>query len=255
MKTMKRHFIYILAVPEVMILTGIYYYFWRIGYTHGIAGYPEYLGMGKFILMGIYALLTGIILFFTGAFRYRRLRVGNIILRQWGVMLAVNLITFLQLSLTAKHLVAKRPMFDATVVQAVFIVIYAFAADLIIKYYRMAGKMLVIGEGGEDIREGGSLDGYSIAAIDTEEHSMVDISSLFEKADGFDAILIRRSDETMEYLIKHCLERKKAVYLTRKDPMIYGVSRVREAGKSYILVLGMGEDEGRLFDRVRAYLA
>lgn len=254
MKAVKSYYLYILAIIEVVLLTAVYYYFWRIGYTHGIAGYPEYLGMGKFILMGIYAVLTGILFALSGAFRYRRLRAGNIIVRQWGVMLMVNIITFMQLSLTAKHLVAKRPMFDATIAQAVFIVIYTLAADLLIKHYRMAGTMLVTGEGGEGLKVGASLDGYSIAEIDNENHTMVDISTLFEKADKYDAVLIQKRDETMEYLIKHCLEKKKGVYLTREDSVIYGVSRVREAGKNYILVLGIGEEDGKLFDRVRAYL-
>ena len=61
MKAVKSYYLYILAIIEVVLLTAVYYYFWRIGYTHGIAGYPEYLGMGKFILMGIYAVLTGIL--------------------------------------------------------------------------------------------------------------------------------------------------------------------------------------------------
>ena len=262
MKSIKTIYIYIIAITETAVLTGLYYYFWRIGYTHGIAGYPEYLGLGKYILMGVYALLTAIMLYFTGALRYRRLRAGSIIIRQWGVMLAVNIITYMQLSLTAKHLVAKRPMFDATVAQFIFIFAYTLLADFLIKHYSMAGRMLVVGGAGaeegkglaEGIKEGGSLDGYRIASIDKEKHTMVDISSLFEKADAYDAVLIREKDETTEYLIKHCLEKKKAVYLAKEDPVIYGVSRVREAGTDYILVLGMGEDSGKLFGKLRAYL-
>ena len=259
MMNSKRFFIYILVLVEIVLLTGIYYYFWRIGYTHGIAGYPEYLGLGKYILMGVYAALAILILYFAGAFRYRRLRAGNLIIIQWGVMLAVNLITFMQLSLTAKHLVAKRPMFDATVAQFILIFVYTLAADFLIKHFSMAGKMLVIGgsenDGGDQIKAGGALDGYNILEVDTDKHSMVDMSVLFEKIDRYDAVLIRGGDETTEYLIKHCLEKKKAVYLAKEDPVVYGVSRVRDTGVNYVLVLGIGDENAGLFDRVRAYLA
>lgn len=248
-RNIKRYFILISAITEVAVLTTIYYYFWRIGYTHGIEGYPEYLGAGKFILMGVYAALAAILLYFTGAFRFGRLRVGNIIIRQWGVMLAVNIITFMQLSLTAKHLVAKRPMFDATVAQVVLIALYTIAADFVIKRYSVAGKMLAIGN--TEIK---SLDGYKITETDTEKHTMVDISSLFKKTDEYDAVLIQERDETSEYLIKHCMEKKKAVYFSKKDPTIYGVKRMRQNGINYILVLGMDEGEGKFLDRARAYL-
>ena len=255
MNRIKSLYNYILSLAEVVILTGIYYYFWRIGYTHGIAGYPEYLGMGKYILMGVYALLTALIFYFTGAFRYGRLRAVNIILRQMALILTVNIITYMQLSLTAKHLVAKRPMFDATLAQFVFIILFGALADFIIKHFSMAGRMLVLGEASKDSKELTSLDGYKIAETDTSKHTMVDMSSLFEKAEDYDAVLIREKDETTGYLIKHCLDKKKAVYIAKEDPVIYGVSRVKAAGTNYILVLGTGEEDGKIFSRARAYLA
>lgn len=254
MKKIKSLYNYILALAEVGILTSLYYYFWRIGYTHGIAGYPEYLGMGKYILMGVYALLTALIFYFTGAIRYGRLRAVNIILRQMALILTVNIITYMQLSLTAKHLVAKRPMFDATVAQFILIFVYALAADFLIKHFSMAGRMLVLGEASKDSKELTSLDGYKIAETDISKHTMVDMSSLFEKAEDYDAVLIREKDETTEYLIKHCLDKKKAVYIAKDDPVIYGVSRVKEADTDYILVLGVGEDNWKISGRIRAWI-
>ena len=54
------------------MLTLIYYFLWRRGYTHGISGYPEYYGYGRFVLMGIYAFLTGFFLYNAGGFRFGR---------------------------------------------------------------------------------------------------------------------------------------------------------------------------------------
>ena len=245
-------------MTEVIILTGVYYYFWRIGYTHGIEGYPEYLGAGKFILMGVYAALTAMIMCFTGALRYSGLRVSNILIRQCGVMIAVNIITFMQLSLTAKHLVAKRPMFDAMVVQILFMFLYTIGVSFLIKHYSIAGKMLVLGggdEGTEMLEIGKSLDGYRIHGIDTEKHTIVDISGIQEKADEYDAVFIQNKDETTNYIIEYCLKKKKAIYIAEEDPLIYGVKRSSDKGFGYVMVLGMESNERKFFDRVRAYLA
>lgn len=251
MTYLKRIYIYILALAETAVLTGLYYFFWRIGYTHGIPGYPEYLGSGKFVLMIVYALMTVLIMHFAGGFRFRRIRAGNIIIKQWGVMIAVNLITFLQLSLTAKHMVARRPMFDATVAQYIFIVLYAIIVDTILRRCIAAGQMLVIGDGIED---GTLIDDYRVAASDKESHDMTDLTPLFEKADSYDAVLIKSVDETTSCMIRHCLEKKIPVYMAKDTPLIYGVNRMKEADMNYVLVLGMDSDEAHLLDKVRAYL-
>lgn len=251
MTYLKRIYIYILALAETAVLTGLYYFFWRIGYTHGIPGYPEYLGSGKFVLMIVYALMTVLIMHFAGGFRFRRVRAGNIIIKQWGVMIAVNLITFLQLSLTAKHMVARRPMFDATVAQLIFIILYTLVADIILRRCIAAGQMLVIGDGIED---GTLIDGYRVAASDTESHDMTDLSQLFEKADSYDAVLSKSVSETTPCLIRHCLEKKIPIYMAKDTPLIYGVNRMKEADTNYVLVLGMDSDEAHLLDKVRAYL-
>ena len=250
-KKIKPYITVILGIVETICLTGIYYYWWRIGYTHGIPGYPEYYGFGKLVLTGVYALMVWIIAYFTGGFRFRRLRALNIIIKQLCVILAVNLITFLQLGLTAKQMVAKRPMFDATVSQTAFIILFVLAADAVIRRRNLAGRMLVIGDG---IRQGNTVDGYRIEEEIPGPHGMTELNTLLERISGYDAVLVCGSDETTEYIIRHCLERRVAVYTARPEPLIYGVGRMKDDGMSYVLVLGIDDDEGRFFDRIRAYL-
>ena len=252
MKTKGRLFTGVAAVSETVIITGIYYYFWRIGYTHGIPGYPEYLGMGKFILMAVYALLTGIVFSFGGCFRYGRLKAPGLVIRQWASVLAVNIITYLQLSLTAKHLVAKRPIFDASAWQAVLIVIFVLIADLIMRRMRSYGKMIVVGDG---IAEGTFIDGYAVSDVVKASGDMTGISSLFDKIDSYDAAAVTGRGEAFPLIIRHCLEKGIPAYVSSGEPLIYGVRRKSGDGSGYVLVMGISDGEGRLLDRVRAYLA
>ena len=143
----RKNRIRILVLLETVMLTLIYYLLWRRGYTHGISGYPEYLGYGRFVLMGVYAALTAIFVHATGGFRFGRTGNLSLILIQWVTMLAVNIITYFQLSLTAKELVAKRPMFDVTVVQAAAIAVFIVIVRAAYIKHQLFAKMLFVGKG------------------------------------------------------------------------------------------------------------
>ena len=253
MKKVRTYYIYILALTETALLTAVYYYFWRIGYTHGIPGYPEYLGVGKFVLMAVYALMTGLIMYFAGGFRYRRVRPGNIIIRQWGIILVVNLITYLQLSLTAKHMVARRPIFDATVIQFILIFIYALLTDLVTRRIHVAGRMIVFADD-DSIENGYLIDGYKVAEVRKGDRGMTSLTALFELTAQYDAVLVGRQDETTKYIIRHCLDKKIPIYIGRDEPLIQGVSRMKDDARNYVLILGMGDGGNRFFDRIRSYL-
>ncbi len=247
----RRYITCILGIIETVILTGIYYLLWRIGYTHGIPGYPEYLGFGKFVLMAIYAFMLVVVMFFSGGFSYGKFKPVSIIVRQWFTILAVNVITYMQLSLTAKHLVAKRPMFDATVIQAVLIVVYAIISDAIEKRFRAKGSMIAVGDG---IEEGQVIDGYKVSDVERGSHDMTGISHLFDRIDSHDAVAVSGRDEAFPLIIRHCIEKRIPVYVSATNPLVYGVRRPDSDGENYVLVLGINDGSSGFIDRMRAYL-
>ena len=251
LKKFKPYFVGTMSVLETVILTGIYYFFWRIGYSHGLPGYPEYFGKGKYILMIVYFILIILLMYYTGGFKYGRMRVLNIVIKQWGVLFAANLITYLQLSLTAGQPVAKRPMFDATLVQIAFIIILVLFADFAIKRYHVFGKMIAIGDG---IEIGASLDGYRVFDIVSESISIIQLTKLLDKIDEYDAVLINREDELTDHIIDHGIQKKLSIYISRKKPLIYGINRVNDHGRDYVLIVGREGEENRIFDKLRAYL-
>lgn len=251
LKKIKPYYIGILSWLEVFALTIFYYFFWRIGYSHGYPGYPEYFGRGKYVLMAVYVLITGFLLFFSKGYRFGRVRVLNLVLKQWGIVLTVNIITYLQLSLIAGEAVAKRPLFEATIIQLLFVIMLIILADYSIKHYHVFGRMIVIGTGMEI---GASVDGYRVFNVCAERSSILDLTKMLNMIEGYDAILIKEEDEVTPYIIEDCLLKRKPVYIAKKESLLYGVNRIHDRDNNYILIIGKETGEERFWDHVRAYL-
>ncbi len=238
------------AALEVIILTYIYYHFWRIGYTHGISGYPEYLGMGRFVLCGVYAALIAVLIQLAGGFRFGRKRAVSIILIQWIMILAANVFTYFQLSLTAKELVAKRPLFDCSLAEFLAVMIYIAALRVIRGRMHLSNRMLLIGD---KVDTGSLVDGYRVY----EAWADRDFESLSGRISEFDAVMVSGLEERRMYEIVHfCMEGGIPTYIAHEKELIHGVSRgFTDKGMNYILVRRIGEGwiDGVL-DIVKAYL-
>ena len=247
---LRKNRIRILALTETVMLTLIYYVLWRRGYTHGISGYPEYLGYGRFVLMGVYAVLTAIFVHSTGGFRFGRTGNLSLILIQWVTVLAVNIITYFQLSLTAKELVAKRPMFDVTVVQAAAVVVFIVIVRAAYIRHQLFARMLFVGKG---IETGTTVDGYRVKEVLTEYSE----GELEKRLGSFDAVLIYGVEELHMYkILEQCSRKGVPAYVAQEKALIHGVNRGNnENGLNFVLVKGVGERwiDG-ILEVVRGYL-
>lgn len=111
---------------EIGLLTLAYYFIWRNSYDRGT--FPAYFGYGKYVLTGVYALLT-IVMFHTfDGFQFGYLRLTEVTVCQCLALILVNFITYLQLCLIANQLVAAAPLLILTVLEAaiafLFILLY-----------------------------------------------------------------------------------------------------------------------------------
>ena len=93
---------------EVTLLTAVYYFMWRQGQDAGM--FPQYHGNGKYILGGIYGLLSLVMLVCLDGFRFGYLRISDTLLSQWIALFLVNFITYWQHCLVANSLVSPAPM-------------------------------------------------------------------------------------------------------------------------------------------------
>ena len=85
---------------EVAFLTGLYYIFWSNGYN-APQFLSSFLGYGHIILVGIYAVLTVVLLSAFDGLLFGYLKISDMLLSQWLCMLIVNFITYWQLCLIA----------------------------------------------------------------------------------------------------------------------------------------------------------
>lgn len=116
------------AFFEIAVLSGLYYIIWRTFYRP--AGHFPYYGSGKFVLVGVYALLLIIIFYFCDSLRFGYLKATDAAIAQWIAIVIVNFITYFQLCLISNHMLKAFPMILLTVIDFLICVIcvYMFTA-------------------------------------------------------------------------------------------------------------------------------
>lgn len=93
---------------EVLLLSVLYYFMWRLGYESG--EFPNYHYNGKYVLSGVYGLLTILLFSSLDGFKVGQLKTADIVMGQWIALFIVNFITYFQLCLIANHMVSPVPM-------------------------------------------------------------------------------------------------------------------------------------------------
>ena len=96
------------GILEILLLTVLYYQAFRNGYPEGT--FPAYYGYGKYVLSGVYALLTVVLLWNFEGFKFGYLKTTDVLVSQWIALLMANFITYWQLCLIANVLITPVPM-------------------------------------------------------------------------------------------------------------------------------------------------
>ena len=96
------------AILEIAILSVLAYLFWRHGYDKNL--FPTYYGRGKFLLMGVYAVLIIVVFHLCDCFKYGYLKLIDVIISQWISVFIVDFITYFQLCLIANKMVSPLPI-------------------------------------------------------------------------------------------------------------------------------------------------
>ena len=94
---------------ELIILSVVYYYIWRNEY-HPTWLFPDYPRYGKFVLAGVYGLLTMFMFFNFDGFKFGYMKKGDLMVSQVLALFATNFITYWQLCLIANVMITPVPM-------------------------------------------------------------------------------------------------------------------------------------------------
>lgn len=127
------------SLLEIIAISLVYYAVFKNGYDN--AGFHAFLGRGKFVLVGLYALLSGLFIMNTDGFQFGNLRRFDLVMAQGIGLFATNFITYFQLCLIANKMVSVVPMLVLMGIDAIlvllFVILYAASFRFLYKPYNM----------------------------------------------------------------------------------------------------------------------
>jgi len=230
------------ALVEVLALTLVYYFLWRNGYEG--PEFPDYYGNGKYVLAGVYAVLTILIYRNADGFAFGNLRRLGLCTAQWISMLMVNFITYFQLCLIANVMVSPVPMLMLTLVQSVMILLFVFAYNAL--YYRIYAPHTMLMVFGNDeavtlkFKMDSRRDKYKIKKLICVD---VGLERVCQEIEKYDCVLINDVPaEIRNDILKFCYQHKVRTYVVPKisDILMRGAYPITAMDTPIVMVKGTG---------------
>ena len=225
---------------ELLILAMVYYIVWRKCYRP--LGFPGYNGYGKYVLVGIYGLLTMFLFANFDGFKYGYLKKGDLFLSQLLAMFFVNFITYWQLGLIATFVLPIGPMLLIMGIDVVLTLVFTSAyASLYHRLYTPKNMVMIYGN-----RESVSLkfkmetrkDKYHMTKLISAEEGLEKICSQLH---NYDAVVINGVEGQLRNdLLKYCYRRAIRTYVSPKvsDIILRGASEINLFDSPLLLVRG-----------------
>lgn len=224
---------------EVLILTVIYYLVWKNSY-HMFA----YEYKGKYVLMGIYGLLTYLLFQNSDCTMFGQLNRVDLIIGQVISLFLVNFITFFQLCLIGNALLSPVPMLVLfgiqTVVSIVLILIYTTVYH---KLYAPHNMLLIFGHRdsvGLKFKMDSRKDKYNITGLISAEAGY---DAIIKKIHEYDAVILNDVPAPLRNdILKYCYRYRVRTYVAPKltDIMLRGAKNISLFDTPLLLVKGTG---------------
>ncbi|MCI9132633.1 MAG: sugar transferase [Lachnospiraceae bacterium] len=227
---------------EVAVLSYIYYIIWRICY--GEEGFYNYLGNGKYVLIGVYALLVFILFLYCDSFQYGHLKIGDVVISQCISMSIVNFITYFQLCLMANKMINALPMLGLCAIDFFLASIFTFLFTIIYHHYYLPRHMAMV-YGNENaitlkVKMDSRSDKYK---IDSLISIGIGFQKICEEIVKYDAVVINDVPAQIRNdILKFCYQNGIRTYVTPKlsDIMTRGADDITLFDTPLLLVKGQG---------------
>lgn len=228
------------SIFEVGVLSVVYYVFWRFGYdVPGLFAFK-----GKYVLMGVYALITFFLFKNMDGFEFGNLRRIDLALAQWFGSFIVNFITYFQLCLIENHLINPVPMLllvvADVVVSTIFVFSYTYIYHIIYPPYRM---IMVFGTDtalGLKVKLDSRWDKYHIEKLISAEE---DFDKICNEILKYQAVVINDVPAQIRNdILKFCYKNGIRSYVVPKitDLIMRGATAVSIFDTPILLVKGTG---------------
>ena len=241
------------GVVEIALLTILYYCVWRMGYGHGI--FPNYFGLGKYVLTGVYALLVVVLLDNFDGFKFGYLKRTDVLVSQLIAIFIANFITFWQLCLIANALINPMPMVLLMVLDALVSLVCSLLYDHFYhQLYTPKSMVMIIGNNDAvtlkfkmEVRP----DKYNVTKL---LHEDLGFENIRKQLSEYDAVIINDvSAQLRNDLLKYCYQNEIRAYVTPKisDLIVRGAKEINLFDTPLLLVKGKGLTVSqRMFKRV-----
>jgi len=230
------------GIIEALLLTIVFYYIWkhfyRLSYT------PPYFGRGKYILIGVYFVLSCIVYHMCEAFMFGRLKFQEIFISSIVANFVINFITYFEVSLISNVMVPAGPMFIIFAIDIAISGVCCFAFTALYHQIHVPHNMLLIYGSGNAIdlkfKMEKRQDRYTITEMIKYDEGMRSVIEAISRHDSCiinDVPAVVRND-----IVKYCYEKGIRTYVVPKisDIMIQGASDITLFDTPLLLVKGTG---------------
>ena len=230
------------SLLEVIVLTVAYYIVWRNGYEEGV--FPPYQFNGKYVLMGVYALLVLVLFSNTDGFQFGNLRMMELTLAQCIGLFIINFVTYFQLCLIANHMVTPVPLLILMAVDLVLCVVFIYGFTWIYhRLYAPHNMLMIYGSRGSvalKLKMDKRRDKYRVTHLMSVEEGFDKICQEVVKYDA--VILTDLPAQTRNDILKFCYRNRVRTYVTPKisDIMMRGAASISTFDTPLLLVKGTG---------------
>ena len=227
---------------EIIILTVLYYFVFRNGYDERL--FPEYARYGKYVLCGIYALLTMVLFFGMDGYKFGYLRNGDVLVSQILSLVISNFITYWQLCLIANGVITPTPMLLLTLAGVGVSLVCTFIYSAIYHRLYVPKEMaMIIGRDAAvelKFKMETRPDKYHIAKLISAEE---DLASIYEQIVKYDAVIINDVPAAVRNdILKFCYRNRIRTYLAPKvtDIIVRGAESINLFDTPLLLIKGTG---------------
>lgn len=229
------------AFFQIALLTVCYYLMWLLCYQ--AVTFP-YLGRGKFVLMGVYALLVMILFHYSDGFSYGHSKLADISVSQCIAIFLVNFLTYWQLSLIANVMIAPVPMLVLTLLDILLCLGCCFVYTAVYHRYHTPRDLVMV-YGREDALELENKmalrgDKYQITKTISVNAGLEEIC---EEIKRHEAVLLNDVPAQIRNdILKVCYRDEIRVYATPKlsDIIISGAEKICIFDTPLLLIKGTG---------------
>ena len=232
---------------EVLVMTVLYYIVWRLADPEAVIF--GFFYKGKFVLMGIYALLLLVVFQNSDCTMFGQLRIPDLIIGQFIALIAVNFITYLQLCLIAEQLLPIVSMVVLLAVEIVTaIVLVLLYQKIYLKLYSPHDMLLVYGSRRGvvlKIKMDARQDKYRVTELVAADAGFEEICRRMERHDS--VVLNEVPEQLRNRILTHCYRNRIRVYVAPEltDIMLRGAQNNKLFDVPLFLVKGVGMTPGQ----------